>query len=109
MQYYDDRTCPICGKTFCVPDIDVWAYKFRVGTSRGYSKTTYVCSWHCLQKIRKKRESVIRGKKTNSGERIIQMLKEGKSNDEIMDEVGCTYKTIKYWLAKLLDHEVKTK
>lgn len=43
------RTCPICGKTFAVPDPTQWVYKAPGGS--------LVCSYHCMNDSRRNRKS----------------------------------------------------
>lgn len=43
--YFQNRTCPVCGKKFTVTSPGEWAYK-------GYYNEHYklVCSWSCVRK-----------------------------------------------------------
>lgn len=42
--FAQERKCPVCGKTFIMPDAEQWAYR----VTDGRKKRSY-CSWHCLR------------------------------------------------------------
>lgn len=46
----NEKTCPVCGKTFVVQALKYYTYKrFRQG------KPIYLCSWTCFEKDRRHR------------------------------------------------------
>ena len=51
---FDERKCPVCGKTFIVNDVDAWVYKIDYKKRK---KT--VCSYHCMREIQKKQENKV--------------------------------------------------
>lgn len=44
-------TCPICGREFFPPEMDMWGYTLLTGKA-GTSKIKF-CSWRCLRKYEK--------------------------------------------------------
>ena len=86
-----ERKCPVCGKVFILVDDD-WAYK------RGGKP---LCSWSCLRAY----ESGQKRNKLQKREQVIQAIKDGLSNKEIMLLVGAQAKTVWYWRDKLKREE----
>lgn len=48
---FNESVCPQCGKTFTMSAPTQWKYKIYLN-----NKQLVLCSWSCLQKIRKKKE-----------------------------------------------------
>ena len=52
------RKCPICGKAFYCPCIDLWVYKEGHRNKRtgrmNHHKIKAFCSWHCFREWEKK-------------------------------------------------------
>ena len=87
----DDVKCPVCGRTFCVQAPAEWVYKRR---HRSGHEVMYCCSWHCFRQLPEKNNV---GKRIGKREEIFKLLKEGKSRQEIADELMVSDKTVKYW------------
>lgn len=94
-----ERNCEICGKPICVIDPERWAYKVRIGESRA-QKVYYCCSWKCLRQMP---EKPIKGKRTGNKEVIFELIRQGKTNKEIMRELAVTNGTIKYWRQRFVE------
>lgn len=47
---FSEETCPVCHKTFVVPDAGIWAYKLR-RYKKGVWSSGYIflCSWKCFR------------------------------------------------------------
>ena len=61
---FSEETCPVCHKTFVVPDAGLWVYKIRL---KGTQTPTYMCSWRCFRIYEKQNEEYKRqndGRKT---------------------------------------------
>lgn len=58
MTMFDDfgvyHVCPICGKTFYVPDATAWVYKKHIRLD-GWDRHRFklLCSWSCYRKYEK--------------------------------------------------------
>lgn len=83
--HYLEKKCPMCGKKFIARA--EWAYK-------QYDR--YYCSWHCLQEMRKGKPS-----RAQKKERIIQAIRDGLTNAEILNLLGEPPSTVDYWRRKL--------
>lgn len=85
-------TCAVCGKELCISYPQDWAYKKRKG-SQG-TRMLYCCSWKCFRQLPETNKV---GKRSGKREEIFKLLKEGKSRQEIADELMVSDKTVKYW------------
>ncbi len=47
--YFQEKICPICGKTFCILNASDWAYKLLQNKYKGTRKK-YYCSYKCYRK-----------------------------------------------------------
>lgn len=90
-----ERECPVCGKTFIL--YEDWAYRKHRGDSE-----LILCSWGCLRKAEK-------GDVPQSvrNERLIQAIKDGLTNMEIMAMFGEYTRRIEYWRRKIAKEEQK--
>lgn len=103
-ELFFEKTCPVCGKKFCLPSEGRWAY--RVKMSRGGD--IYLCSWHC--QLAEERRIVERRKINPNGITLIpdginaEKLKKmrisaGYSQKDLADLVGIadgTYRKYEY-------------
>lgn len=87
----DDVKCPVCGRTFCVQAPAEWVYKRR---HRSGHEVLYCCSWHCFRQLP---EKLNRGRKTGKRDVIFDLMRQGKTNKEIMVAAGVSDKTVSYW------------
>ena len=75
LEFYGDKTCPVCGKRFTVIWPHQWAFK------RGKSKPKYYCSWKCLRTLDNDKgdeDQVKRGKVTlEQKKRAVQIALDG--------------------------------
>ena len=58
---FNESVCPQCGKTFVMSAPTQWKYKIYLN-----NKQLVLCSWSCLQKIRKAKEGT-NGKHKDQG------------------------------------------
>lgn len=56
---YKEKTCPVCGKIFCLTSLE-WAYKKYDSEEH----IVYFCSWKCLRKDEAESEAKRRKSKT---------------------------------------------
>ena len=84
-----ERECPVCGKTFIL--YEDWAYRKHKGDS-----DMILCSWGCLRKA--ERDDVSQKERN---ERLIQAIKDGLTNMEIMAMFGEYTRRIEYWRKKI--------
>lgn len=92
-----EYVCPVCGKTFIPPSISMWVYKWR---------DNLICSWGCVQKLRRG-EATIGGydfrqtgpykKDTPEIRRIIRLLEDGMSSEDIARKVGVSRQLVCYY------------
>lgn len=75
------KVCPVCGSDFWAR-YD-WVYKKFYG-----KKQTYYCSWKCLRKVERENMTI--------GMKITMMIKAGKTDKEIKQELGVTQYQIDY-------------
>lgn len=103
------RRCGRCGNELfggAAFDLEHWAYRQYPGKEGG--KGLYFCSWHCLQawraeeirkrveKRRERRELMMSyGTTEEKRVKVRELLKQGKTIDEIKREVHCGYVLVK--------------
>lgn len=89
-----ERKCGECKKKIEILYIDDWAYVIRSGMNR-----KYFCSWRCLQKYRKEKNTKTRQGKLNAErqKKIKQMLEDGHDRSEIMDRLDCSRQAVNYY------------
>lgn len=107
------RVCGECGKRISGGlwgfDPNKWAY--RQFPFKGHGKGLYFCSWHCLRawqaaEARKevakrleeeleRREMIVYGTTEEKRVKVRELLKQGKTIDEIKREVHCGYVLVK--------------
>ena len=96
-----DRKCPECGKIFCMPYKDLWAYK---------DGDRILCSWHCLRAREKRREEKVAKIDSMAGsirlseeqvERIQALIRQGRSVREISVLFGVSREVIRYHKRKM--------
>ena len=87
-QTYKERSCPICGKMFI--SHDDWAYKRYVK-----GRQQRFCSWHCLRASEKQDKSAAERRAD-----IIQAIRDGLTNKEIVALTGEDLTKILYWRRK---------
>lgn len=96
-----ERKCPVCGKSFCVQNKELWVYK---------AGDIVMCSWHCLREREKRLADKARPKRNKSGltrytpeqlEKLEELVKAGKSNIEIGCELGVRADSVWYHKKKI--------
>lgn len=88
---YAEKKCVVCGKRFVVYDPNEYVFKRHIsGTDR------YFCSWSHIREFDKNR-----GSKGDRREKIISMLNEGKSVDEVSKTLHAEKSCVRYWQRKL--------
>lgn len=86
-----EHRCPVCRKRFIVPT-EEWAYK------RLYDHhVRYFCSWGCLNKHELTRPKKVAGRELD---RMIEMLRAGKSDTEIVRTLGVDRSKVRYWMER---------
>ena len=98
--FNDDKQCPICRKVFSVTT-EEWAYKRRKNASGGFD---YFCSWRCLNIYDREMESKKKKISTcqkGTGDEVIRMLRDGKTNTEICEELGVASGTVSYYRKRI--------
>lgn len=100
-RWLTERKCPECGKSFCVPDMEAWAYK---------SKEKALCSWHCLRALEKRLdEKAVRRTKSMAGRvrltkdqirQIVDLVENGKNMSEIARAFGVSRELVGYHVQK---------
>lgn len=79
----NERACPLCGNVFITYD-EEWAYK---------KGNTYYCSWHCFRTVPEKQ----RGRKSLKKDQIFKLFREGKTQAEVAEILGCKESAVRYW------------
>ncbi|MBO6092429.1 MAG: helix-turn-helix domain-containing protein [Oscillospiraceae bacterium] len=90
---FHETKCVVCGKPLCILDPSRWSYKQP--KKKGYN---YYCSYSCFRHAPEKPK---RGRQTGHGEEIIELLRQGKTQGEIMKKLGCSVYTVNYWRARM--------
>lgn len=100
-RWLTERKCPECGKSFCVVDMDAWAYK---------SKEKALCSWHCLRALEKRLdEKAVRRTKSMAGRvrltkdqirQMVDLVENGKNMSEIARAFGVNRELVGYHVQK---------
>ena len=101
-----ERVCAECGKTFCVRNVDEYAYKYR---------HKMLCCYSCKRKM----EIRIEGKSTEAERQARKNLKpavkealirrlvmRGLSNDEISKQTGFSRQLVNHYRRKMEDETV---
>jgi len=83
-----ETRCSVCGKTFCMLDPASWVYQ-----KPGKHGTIWFCSWKCLRSVPEKKRGRVSGKR----DQIFALIEQGKRNYEIVKEVGCSERLVRYW------------
>ena len=99
-----EKECPLCGKTFIPPRMELWVYK---------TGSVYLCSWKCLQKWRGDRAARFDYAQLGKGQRkdtpeiraILKMLQNGKSVDDIARRMGVSRQLVNYYRRTRLGSE----
>ena len=76
------KKCAVCGKVFFAPDEDVWVFKRVTKKRHEQVKANFFCSWHCLRKWDSQFPGMV------MSEKITEMIKAGKTDEEIRKELG---------------------
>lgn len=97
--FYQDRTCPICGKKFICQDYENWVYRSDKGRD-----AMLFCSWSCFRKWENGKPKVNRHLRR---EKIIQAIKDhpDMKSREIALMLNEEPKTVYYWCQKLRQPE----
>lgn len=85
MNYDKTRKCPICGKEYYIPDVEVWVYKRH----RSHTGDIYFCSYKCTRKY-----DALHTPKAN---RIKAAIRAGISDEELTRCFGLTKAQISYY------------
>lgn len=95
-----ERRCPECGKVFCIPVIDEWAYM---------DSGQPLCSWGC-KRTREKREEDrqqrIRENRKNLTPRqreamVRRLVIRGATDEEIQEHLGMSRQHVRYYRKKI--------
>lgn len=90
-----ERKCPICGKPFLLYE-ETWVYKRRINSER----TKYFCSYGCMNKFdltRPKAQTIA----ADQRDKLIQMIREGKGQAEIVRTLGVERSKVRYWMERV--------
>ena len=85
-----ERKCRVCGKHFI-------AYADYVYKRNTKNTLYYFCSWHCMREYDSDHKSRKGGRPNANAERICELIKDGKTNEEIHLALNVPETTVRYY------------
>lgn len=79
------RHCPICGKEYDIPDVEVWVYK----KSRKSAGDLYFCSWKCMRRYENDHKP--------KSERICDAIRVGLAPAEVCSQFCISKRQFEYY------------
>lgn len=88
-----ERICPVCGKSFIPPYVQMWAYVYR---------DRLICSWGCLQAARRMVDKNRNFQKRATDDspmvrKILAMLEKGLTCREIAAKLSISWQNVYYY------------
>lgn len=90
-----ERTCPMCGRIFCAPRPESWAWCKRIE-----GKKVYYCRYSCMRKAENGEKPAENPGKKPDAERarqIMDMLDRGKNVLEIQRALGVSRQLVNHY------------